>query len=265
MDTVRMPVLFVGHGSPMNVLEDNEITRGWTKIAQQLPRPKAILCVSAHWFTRGWYVSTVETPKTIHDFYGFPKELYDLTYPAPGAPQLAQRAIQLVGPKLVPSDEWGLDHGAWSVLRFLFPQADIPVCQLSVNALATPQENFELGQALAPLRDEGVMIIGSGDVVHNLRLVDWANEGGFDWAYTFDEFIQKNIEEGNFDAVQNYTQAGESAKLSVPTRDHFDPLLYALGAANLQDAVQVFNKICVLGSLSMTSYSFLSGSNAPLA
>lgn len=249
------PVLFIGHGSPMNILEPNPYADGWRQIARCLPRPKAILSVSAHWYTQGSFVSVSEKPETIHDFYGFPEELYQLDYPAPGAPALARRVLELCGDAVRPA-EYGLDHGSWSVLRSLFPEADIPVAQLSVDGTADSQTAFRLGQALAPLRDENVLILGSGDVVHNLRLIDFDKPDGFVWADEFDRYIQSAVRARRFDDVLHYERAGESAKLAFPTPDHFLPLLYVLGASRPDDTVDVFLDERVLGSLSMTSYLF---------
>lgn len=248
-----MPVLFVGHGSPMNVVEKNPFTEGWRAMAAAIPRPRAVLCVSAHWYIEGDLLSGTAQPATIHDFYGFPEELYAVRYPAPGAPALAQRAAGLLpGAQIDP--QRGLDHGAWSVLRFLYPDADIPVVQLSVNAANTPQQNYQTGRALRPLRDEGVLILGSGNIVHNLGRVSWEMDGGYDWADEFDARIKKVVLAGRPEEVIHYEAAGPAAAKAFSIRDHYDPLLYALGAAGEGGGVQVFCDARVLGSISMTSY-----------
>lgn len=250
-----MPVLFVGHGSPTNIIEKNRFTQGWAEIAGRIPRPQAILCVSAHWFGHGQMASTAVQPETIYDFYGFPDELYDIRYPAPGAPELAHRAAELLGGDVKLDPARGLDHGAWSVLHFMYPQADVPVCQLSVDAANTPLASYEAGQRLRALRDEGVFIVGSGNIVHNLRRVAWDNpDGGYPWADEFDDYILQAITAGRHDDVIHYERAGESAKQAVPSRDHYDPLLYVLGAAGESAPVHVFNTERVLGSMSMTCY-----------
>ena len=213
------------------------------------------MCVSAHWYGRGQAVSSAARPETIYDFYGFPPELYQERYPAPGAPKLADRVAELFFNDLSLDPGRGLDHGAWSVLRFMYPEADIPVCQLSVNAALSPLESYQAGERLRPLREEGVLIIGSGDVVHNLALVDWEQADGYDWADDFDAYIKTAVTEGRHEAVINYGQAGPSARRAFTRRDHYDPLLYALGAADKGDRVRVFNDERVLGALSMTSYT----------
>lgn len=250
-----MPVIFVGHGSPMNAIEENSFSKGWREMAKNISRPKAILAVSAHWYTEGTRVQTALKPRTIHDFYGFPKELYEIGYPASGEPELARRVLELV-PGSFADDTWGIDHGTWSVLKWMYPDADIPVVQLSVSRSLSPQQALDTGALLKPLRDEGVLILGSGNVVHNLGMVDFSAPGGYDWAGQFDGYISGAIQAGEFEKAVAYGKAGESARLSVPTRDHFDPLLYSLGAANGSDRVSVWNQSCTLGSLSMTSYLF---------
>lgn len=251
----RMPILFVGHGSPMNIIEENRFTETWRAMAAAIPRPRFILCVSAHWFGRGLAVSGGSRPKTVHDFYGFPTELYDVQYPAPGAPELADRLVKAL-PEIRLDPDRGLDHGAWSVLHFMYPEADIPVCQLSVNALFSPQQSYEAGQRLSFLRDEKVLIMGSGDVVHNLALVDWEMEGGYDWADEFDAYIKAALLEGRPEEVIYYQKAGFAASRAFSHRDHYDPLLYALGAVDGEDRVRVYNDERVMGALSMTSYIF---------
>lgn len=252
----KMPVVFVGHGSPMNAIEDNSFSRSWTELGKTLEPPKVILSISAHWFTRGTKVNDASKPAMIYDMYGFPDELYQLKYPAPGSPELAYRARDLIGDFVTIDNNWGLDHGSWSVLRRAYPKADIPIVQLSVNAMLSPAEHYEIGKKLRPLRDEGVLIFGSGNVVHNLSRVDWRMNDGQPWAQEFDQYIFRAIQSGAFSDVVDYTKAGESAQLSVPSIDHFAPLLYVLGASDANDAVRAFNADCTLGSMSMTSYLF---------
>lgn len=252
----RMPVLFIGHGSPMNAIEDNEFSRAWTALGKTLEKPKAILSVSAHWFTRGTKVNDSPTPSMIYDMYGFPDELYALKYPAPGSPELAYRARNLIGDFVTIDNNWGIDHGTWSVLHRMFPEADIPVVQLSVNATLSPAEHYEIGQKLRALRNEGVLILGSGNVVHNLSRVDWRMNDGQPWAQEFDQYIHRAITSGRHQDVIDYANVGESAQLSVPSIDHFAPLLYVLGASDAEDKVRVVNADCTLGSMSMTSYVF---------
>lgn len=250
------PVLFIGHGSPMNAIEDNIYTREWERLGQALPRPDAILSVSAHWFTGGTLVSTVAQNRTIHDMYGFPEALYRVRYDAAGAPQVAARVQALLGEAAKPSDAWGLDHGTWSVLCRMYPKADIPVLQLSVSRDLSPAEHFRLGQALAPLRKENVMVFASGNVVHNLGMVGWDMAGGFPWADAFDQYIKEAVTQGDFARAVDYRAAGQPARLAVPTMDHFAPLLYALGAAEGGGAPEVVCDARVMGSLSMTGYLF---------
>lgn len=255
-----MPALFVGHGSPMNAIEKNTFSNAWIVLGNELPKPKAIVSVSAHWFTRGTKISDSPAPKMVYDMYGFPDELYRVVYPAPGAPSLAQQVVDLLDERAAVDNTWGLDHGSWSVLRRLYPNADIPVLPLSVNALASPEEHYAIGASLRALRDEGILIFGSGNVVHNLGRIDWKEQGGFDWAYSFDGLIKQAVLSRNNEDAIRYTAAGDSARLSVPTMDHFAPLLYVLGASHSTDQIRVFNEACVLGSLSMTSYLFQSES-----
>jgi 4,5-DOPA dioxygenase extradiol len=251
----RMPVLFVGHGSPMNAIENNTYTEKWQQLGQQLPRPQAILMISAHWYTRGTRITDAKAPQMVYDMYGFPKKLYRVQYPAPGLPELANRVRSLLAPAPVQVDNsWGLDHGAWSVLCHMFPQADIPVVQLSVDLSAPADSHFQTGRMLAPLRDEGILIIGSGNVVHNLSRVAPNLDGGFPWAEEFDAYICESIEQKRYRDAVDYHKAGEAAKAAVPYPDHFFPLLYVLGAASQLDRLTVFNRSCQMGSLSMTGY-----------
>lgn len=251
----KMPVIFVGHGSPMNAIEDNEYSRAWKRMGEMLPKPKAIIAISAHWFTRGTKIMNEGNPKTIHDMYGFPLELYKVIYNTPGSPELAKLVAGLITKETTFDNSWGIDHGTWSVLVHMFPKRDIPVFQISIDANATPNQHYKIGQELSVLREQGVLILASGNIVHNLRLVDWHQKNKvFDWAYEFDDFINKNIKNYNHDNILNYGGEGIIAKLSVPTTDHFNPLLYALGASRSDDIISVFNKSCELGSLTMTSY-----------
>ena len=220
-----MPAVFVGHGSPTNAIEDNEFSRAWTDMSKSLPRPKAILCVSAHWETVGTLVTSMEQPRTIHDFYGFPQPLYEIRYPAPGSPGLAQRVREAVAKTPVQADsDWGFDHGTWSVMRRMFPDADIPVVQLSLDRTRPPEFHYKLGEELKPLRSEGVLIVGSGNIVHNLRVMQW-QDMAYTWAEESDERIRRLIVDGDHDSIINYETMGDSARLSVPTNEHFLPLM----------------------------------------
>ncbi|MEA5016574.1 MAG: 4,5-DOPA dioxygenase extradiol [Candidatus Limiplasma sp.] len=248
----RMPVLFVGHGSPMNAIENNRYTAQWEALGTRLPRPEAILSVSAHWFTRGTKIADTDAPETIYDMYGFPKALYQIQYNAPGAPRLAREAERLIRRSVAVDNTWGLDHGTWSVLRRIYPQADIPVFQLSVDRSAPAEVHYQIGRELRSLRDQGVLLLGSGNIVHNLALVDWTLNGGYAWAEDFDGYIRQRILEGRHEDVAHFERAGASAALAVPLMDHFAPLLYVLGAAGEDDPVSFFNNGYVLGSLSMT-------------
>lgn len=251
-----MPTLFIGHGSPMNAIEDNKFVREWQALAARLPRPQAILSVSAHWYTKGTKVSDEESPKTIYDMYGFPDALYRIVYGAPGAPEAARKAAKLISRPVETDNSWGYDHGTWSVLHRIYPDADIPVFQLSVDRNAPMQEHYDIGRQLRPLREEGVLIFGSGNITHNLSRVNWKMQGGYDWAEAFDGYIIDNIKRGNHDNVVNHKSAGNSADYAVPISDHYAPLLYVLGASSEEDEVHIFNDECVLGSLSMTSCLF---------
>lgn len=251
----KMPVLFVGHGSPMNAIEDNEYSRTWSSIAKRIPKPEVILSISAHWFTKGTKVMNEEEPKTIYDMYGFPKELYEIIYNSPGSPSMAKVSKELISKETEYDNTWGIDHGTWSVLVHMYPERDIPVFQISIDSNAPPEAHYEIGKELRALREKGVLILGTGNVVHNLRLVDWhKGSKGFDWAYEFDDYIYENIKMKNHNNILRYNELGETAKLAVPTTDHFYPLLYTLGALDEEDKVSVFNKSCELGSLTMTSY-----------
>lgn len=252
----QAPALFVGHGSPLNAIQDNLFTQAWRSLAASFPRPLAIVAVSAHWFTEGTKVSDVEENRTLYDMTGFPDALYRVVYGAPGAPALAAAICGLLGMAAAPDSRWGLDHGAWSVLTHLYPGADIPVLQVSVDRSADTKTQFALGKALGALRREGVMVLGSGNVVHNLGCVDWQNPGGYPWADSFDAYIRDAVVARDFSRAVDYRKAGDAARLAVPTMDHFAPLLYALGAADEHDTLTVFNDARTMGSLSMTGYLF---------
>jgi 4,5-DOPA dioxygenase extradiol len=252
----RMPVLFVGHGSPMNAIEDNRFTAEWVRIARSIPKPEAILSVSAHWYTSGTRISDTDKPGMIYDMYGFPAELYNVQYKAPGAPELARSAKSLITKAVTIDNSWGLDHGTWSVLHRMYPDADIPVCQLSVDAGTPAQTHYETGLEIARLRDQGVLVFGSGNVVHNLSRINWDMEGGQPWAVEFDDYIKAAVQSRKFDDVINYGKAGKSSELAFHTPDHFYPLLYVLGASREDDSLQVFNDVCMMGSMSMTCYLF---------
>ncbi len=256
--TQPMPVLFLGHGSPMNAIEENEFVRGFRKAASSLPRPRAILCISAHWETRGTRVTAMEKPRTIHDFSGFPQALYAVQYPAPGSPELAARVQELIRGTAVEADRvWGLDHGCWSVLKHLYPEADVPVVQLSLNQLQPPAWHYSLGKELAALRRQGVLIVGSGNMVHNLSLVAWdrLNTPGFayDWAIEASEIMHAAILQQQHDRLIHYKQAGKALQLAIPTPEHFLPLLYVLALQEPGDQLEFFNDQAVAGSLTMTS------------
>ncbi|MBK7443910.1 MAG: 4,5-DOPA dioxygenase extradiol [Chitinophagales bacterium] len=250
---VKMPVLFIGHGNPMNAIEDNEFSRGWADAGKLLTVPKAILCVSAHWLTRGTRVCAVAQPETIHDFGGFPQALFDVQYNAPGSPEFALETQQLITKTKVELDnEWGLDHGCWSVLNKMFPAANIPVFQLSIDYYQTPQYHYELAQQLKDLRKKGVLIIGSGNIVHNLRLFTM-QDIAFDWAIEFDTKIKELLEKGDHDPIINYKTLGKAAELSVPTNDHYLPLLYSIALQEKNESLQFFNDKTTAGSISMRS------------
>jgi len=250
----RMPVCFVGHGSPMNAVEENEFTEGWKAVAKKIPLPKAILMISAHWYTHGFFTTDVKMPKMIYDMYGFPSELYQVQYPCPGSPELAKTLLALFLGKVSIDNHWGLDHGAWSVLVHMYPKHDIPVVQLSIDGTLTMNDYFEIGKQLQSLRDEGILIIGSGNIVHNLRQVDWNNVGGGSaLADRFDLYVKNAILHHDTDLVIHDEKSPDGA-YAVPTPDHYAPLLYVLGATTPDDPIQVFNEKRTMGSLSMTSY-----------
>lgn len=251
----KMPLLFVGHGSPMNAIEDNIYTRAWREMAKKIPKPKSIVSVSAHWYTKGTKIMNEKQPATIYDMYGFPKELYEIIYNSPGNPKLAGQTKNLITKESVFDNSWGIDHGTWSVLVHMYPERDIPVFQISIDAEAPAEVHYQIGRELRSLREEGVLLFGTGNIVHNLRLVDWdIKDEGFDWAYEFDDFIRENIKQAKHEEIINYESLGETAKLAVPITDHFNPILYILGASDKEDKVSIYNNSCMMGSLSMTSY-----------
>lgn len=257
--TARMPAVFFGHGNPMNALLDNAWSRGWASLGQRLPRPRAVLSVSAHWYLPGTAVTAMPAPRTIHDFGGFPRELFAVQYPAPGDPQLAHRVRELLDPLDVRADlEWGLDHGTWSVLHHVFPEADVPVVQLSIDEAQPPAYHYELGRRLRPLRDEGILLIGSGDVVHNLHAYAWGRHPAepFDWALRFEAQARELMLKGDHRPLLDYESLGRDAQLSVPTPDHFLPLLYVLGASEPGEAVSFPVEGMDGGSISMLSVQF---------
>ena len=256
--TAQMPALFLGHGSPMNAIEENEFVAGWREVGKTLLRPKAILCVSAHWETRGTLVTAMENPPTIHDFGGFPQKLYEVEYPAPGSPELALETQKTITKTEVGLDlKWGLDHGCWSVVKHLYPAADVPIIQMSLDYYQTPQAHYDLARELASLRKKGILIVGSGNLVHNLGRVAWdkLNEIGyaFDWATEANEKMKKFILEGDHKKLIDYKSHGRAFDLAIPTPEHYLPLLYILALKGEQDTVTIFNDKAVAGSLTMTS------------
>lgn len=254
------PALFIGHGSPMNALEQNAQVQRWQSVVKGLP-PKAILMVSAHWYTKGTAVTAMAAPKTIHDFYGFPQELHQVQYPAPGSPQLAAEIKNLLSPHQVELDlTWGLDHGAWSVLIHMFPKADIPVVQLSLDQHLSPAQHLQLAKKLAPLRQQGVMILGSGNVVHNLRMLDWQSTQPPLWAEQFNHQIKELLLSKKVEEIAQYQSFGEAARLAVPHPDHFLPLLYVLGSMLDGDNISLFNDDILYGALSMLCVKLSQGS-----
>ena len=257
-NTETMPVLFLGHGSPMNAIEENQFVQGFRNISREIPKPNAILCISAHWFTNGTFVTAMQNPKTIHDFYGFPKELFEVNYPAPGSPELAKETAALLLPEIVEEDHsWGLDHGAWSVIKHLYPDAEIPVIQLSIDYTKPPQYHFDLAKKLQKLREKGILIIGSGNIVHNLRMIDWKNinivGAGWDWAIEAREKTNNWLLEGNFQNLIDYHRQGVALQTAVPSPDHYLPLIYSLGLKEKSENLSLFNDELIGGSLSMTS------------
>lgn len=255
----KMPVLFLGHGSPMNAIEENEFVQGFRKVGAQIEKPKAILVVSAHWETRGTFVTAMDNPPTIHDFGGFPRELFEVQYPAPGSPELAQYTKEIITTaEVYLDDKWGLDHGSWSVIKHLYPDADVPVIQMSIDYTQPPAYHYALAKELAILRNKGVLIVGSGNIVHNLRMVAWQhlNTTGYayDWAQYADEKMKEYIREGNHQPLIEYYKQGKEFQLAVPTPEHFIPMLYALSLQEKNEHIEIFNDAAVGGSLTMTSF-----------
>ena len=256
--TEKMPVLFLGHGSPMNAIEENEFVTGFRNVGKEIPKPNAILCVSAHWETKGTFVTAMEKPRTIHDFGGFPKALFDVQYPAPGSPELAKETKRIIKKTEIGLDEkWGLDHGAWSVVKHLYPNADIPVIQMSIDYTQGAQYHYELAKELASLRKKGVLIIGSGNMVHNLGMVAWdklnAGEYGFDWALEASGKMKKFILSNDHKQLINFKSQGKAFDLAIPTPEHYLPLIYALGLKEENEKISLFNDKAVAGALTMTS------------
>ncbi len=255
--TPKMPVLFLGHGSPMNAIEENEFVSAFRQLGKDLVKPNAILCISAHWETRGTFVTAMQNPPTIHDFGGFPKELFDVQYPAPGHPELAVETKNIITKTEVGlDDKWGLDHGAWSVIRHLYPNADIPVIQMSIDYTQPPQYHYQLAKQLSSLRDKGVLIIGSGNMVHNLRMVAWDKldeQYAFDWAIEANDKMKSYILSGDHQKLIDFKLQGKAFDLAIPTPEHYMPLLYALALKKENESVTIFSDKPVGGSLTMTS------------
>jgi len=255
--TNRMPALFLGHGSPMNAIDENEFVMGFRNVVKDIPRPNAVLCISAHWETHGTFVTAMSNPPTIHDFGGFPQELFDVQYPAPGSRALALETQSLItSTNIGLDDKWGLDHGAWSVLVHLFPKADIPVIQLSIDYTRDAEYHYNLAMQLKSLRERGVLIVGSGNMVHNLGMVDWRrlnDSFGFDWALEASDKMKKFILDKNHEKLIQYRSQGKAFDLSIPTPEHFLPLLYTLALQDKNDNISLFNDKAVAGSLTMTS------------
>ncbi|ALI99087.1 4,5-DOPA-extradiol-dioxygenase [Rufibacter tibetensis] len=251
-----MPVLFIGHGSPMNGIEDNEFSQRWKKMAQEIPTPKAVLVVSAHWFTKGTKITAMDFPKTIHDFGGFPKELFAVQYPSPGDAALAKVTASLITTTQVELDhDWGLDHGTWTIIRHMYPEANVPVLQLSIDYTKGPQYHYDLAKELTALRKKGVLIAGSGNMVHNLRMMNWSmiNGGGYDWTQTMNEKFKDLILNSDHQPLINYQTLGKEALMAIPTVEHYLPLLYTLGLQGKDEETSFFNDKMVGGSLTMTS------------
>lgn len=255
-DTLPMPVLFVGHGSPMNAIEENAFTKEWSRLRYLLPKPHAILCISAHWLSRGTYVTAMGKPKTIHDFYGFPKALEMVQYPAAGSPALADLVIAASNNLIGKDDaEWGLDHGSWSVLKHIYPEADIPVVELSIDYTKDLQWHYDFAKELSALRKKGILIVGSGNIVHNLRMVSWSMQsGGFDWALEANSILMDLIKKNDTKALVGYQKLDTSVQYAVPTPDHYIPMLYAMALRNGNENIAFFNDQTVMGSIAMTSF-----------
>lgn len=253
----RMPVLFVGHGSPMNAIQNNMYTEGWKAIGESIPVPDSIICISAHWETGGTFFTAMDKPETIHDFGGFPRELYEVEYPAHGSSKIAKDASNLITNANAQLDmEWGLDHGCWSILRHMYPKADIPVIQMSLDYRKDAGYHYELAKELVSLRNKNVLILGSGNMVHNLRIIDWqqTSDKGFDWAEEAREQMKKLISDNNYSDLINYKKLGREISLAVPTPEHFLPMLYALALKEENEQITFFNDKIDLGSIAMTSF-----------
>ncbi|WP_158796320.1 4,5-DOPA dioxygenase extradiol [Pedobacter sp. L105] len=251
-----MPAFFIGHGSPMNGIEDTEFSSKWAEIGRTVPVPKAVIVVSAHWFTKGTAVTAMNFPKTIHDFGGFPQALFDVQYPAPGSPELAAETAKMITSTNVELDhDWGLDHGAWTVLAHMFPEANIPILQLSIDYTKDPKAHYDLAKELYQLRRKGVLIMGSGNIVHNLRMLNWEmiNGGGYDWALEINDQFKSLIMNSDHQPLMNYQSLGKAALMAIPTPEHYLPLLYTLGLKNDREEVSLFNDKAIGGSLTMTS------------
>jgi 4,5-DOPA dioxygenase extradiol len=260
-DGQLMPVLFIGHGSPMNGIENNLFSNNWKQLAKEIPTPKAVLVISAHWLSKGTRITAMDFPPTIHDFGGFPKELFDVQYPAPGNSELAKETASIITSTQVELDhDWGLDHGTWTIVRHMYPEANIPVLQLSIDYTKPPQYHYDLAKELYQLRKKGVLIFGSGNIVHNLRMVAWNKidkpEYGYDWAIEMNEKFKKLIANDDHNRLINYQQLGKEALLSIPTPEHYLPLLYTLGLKGKNETTSFFNDKAVGGSLTMTSVQF---------
>lgn len=258
-ESERMPVLFLGHGSPMNGIEDNIFSQSWKELGKSIPTPRMVLVVSAHWLTRGTHVTAMQNPPTIYDFGGFPEALYKVKYPAPGSPEMAKEVAQALSTVTIGMDhDWGLDHGTWTIVRHMYPNADIPVLQLSIDFHKDAAWHYKLAGDLQKLRDKGVLIIGSGNIVHNLSRikVGGGDHFGYDWAIQTNEEIKKYVGEGNYQALIDYHKQGSHWQLSIPSPDHYFPLMYILGLTNEKEKVRVFNDKAALGSITMTSFQF---------
>ena len=256
-NTGKMPVLFLGHGSPMNAIEENEFVTEFRKLGKELVRPNAILCISAHWETKGTFVTAMQNPPTIHDFGGFPQELFDVQYPAPGSPELAQETKSIITKTEVGlDDKWGLDHGAWSVIKHLYPNADVPVIQMSIDYSQPAKYHYELAKEISSLRQKGILIVGSGNIVHNLRMVDWKKlneQYAYDWATEANEKMKSHILSGDHQKLIDFKSQGKVFDLAIPTPEHYLPLLYTLALKEENEKITLFNDKPVGGSLSMTS------------
>lgn len=247
------PAIFIGHGNPMNAIENNEFSREWEQLGTRLSRPKSIVCVSAHWTTAGTFVTAMDEPRTIHDFSGFPEELNQVQYPAPGDPVLAMEICKHSHDKVKPDIRWGLDHGCWSVLKRMFPDAEIPVIQLSLNTHLSPKQHFDLAHQLKYLREQNNLVLGTGNIVHNLSRIKWTAEA-HPWAITFDEIVKEKIIKRDFESLFEYQESGEAARLSVPSVEHFLPMLYVLGMSNPESEITFFNEKVTMGAISMRSF-----------